>query len=262
MGNIVIATPELSDAAVLTSTGSVAPTLPLANLQDKRPSKVCRWLATGGIRLTVDLGRIVPVTLVALLFTNLSADGELRVLIADTEGGLDDSSLSYDSGWYQPADPAGTPHMLLATPGRWVAIEINDATNPDGFIEAGRLYVAAEGATCWQPEVNGEAGWQLGIEDDSQVATARDGGLLTGARGQRRVLYVNFECQSEAELYGGAFPIMQRRGLHSDVLAVRDPDAGAFLALHTVYGLLGQLTPVVHREADLYGWSLTVREMV
>lgn len=260
MANIALCTPELSDAATLTAEGTVSSSLPLANLQDKQPSKVARWTSLSGIRLKADLGASYDIALVALLFMNLTTDGLMRIVIAATEEALDGSNPAYDSGWFSPSATGAT--QVGSITGRWVSIEIDDPTNPDGYFEAGRLYISAEGETFWQPEVNTAAGAQLGLEDDSEVAVALSGALLPTERNQRRVVNYSFECQSRAELYGGAFPIMQARGLGRDVLVIEDPEDTTYLALRTLYGLMSQLAPVVHREADLWGWSLTVREMI
>ncbi len=260
MANIAVGTPDLSDAATLTAEGTVSSTLPLANLQDKQPSKVARWTSLTGIRLKVDLGASYDIALVALLFMNLSTDGLMRIVIAATEAALDGSNPALDTGWFAPSETGATQVGTVA--GRWVSIEIDDPTNSDGYFEAGRLYICADGLTWWQPEVNAAAGAQLGLEDDSQVDVALSGGLLPTERHQRRVVTYPFECQSRAELYGGAFPIMQARGLHSDLLVIEDPEDADFLALRTLYGLMTQLAPLQHREADLWGWTLTVREMI
>lgn len=253
MANIVIATPVLSDQATLTTAGTVASGLPLANLKSYRPSKVCRWTSLSNISVIADLGSAQSLTLVALLFCNGTGAATWRVRIASTEGGL--ASPTYDSGAL-PLTAQATHHFAAVT-GRWVRIDVTDAANPAGFFEAGRLYIAS----AWQPALNVAEGWQLAFEDDSEVARTLDGGMLVMQRKRRRLLRASFRFQTEAELYSRAYNLISARGLGQDLLVIRDPASG-YRAQQTVYGLLAETAPIVHATAGLYDWDLTVRELI
>lgn len=257
MGNLIVATPELGDAATLSTTGTVAAGLPLTNLQDRRLSKVCRFTSLTGMVIFIDTGAVGDIDLVALLGTNASAAATWRVRTADTQAGTS-SAPAYDSG-----SLSMSPQAVLTGIGasnRWARIDIADAANADGYFDIGRLYLAG-GDTYWQPDLNVAEGWQLGVEDDSEVAVNLSGGLLTTPRNVRRVLRATFDFQSEAELYGNAYRLLTERGLGRDLLAIRDP-AGSYLAEQTVYGVLESSQPIVHRAVALYAWNLTVRELV
>lgn len=257
MGNIVIATPVLSDAATLTAVGSVEPTLPLDNLQSMRPSEVCRWEDRDGVGLVIDLGGSYAISVVALLFLNGTVACQRRVRLAATQDDLTAAPL-YDTGLDTLADPTRFVEVFTAVTCRWVRIDLSDPENADGFLEAGRLYVAA----AWWPELNVSEGWQLGFEDDSEVTRALNGGQLVTRRGKRRVLRASFRFQSEDELYDNAYALMEARGIARDVLVVRDPDGTTQRLRQTVYGLMGDTEPIVHATAGLYDWDFTVRELI
>src|SRR5690606_12075449 len=87
MGNIVIATPVLSDAATITTPDTVASSLPLANLQDYRPSRVARWIDTAAT-LVVDLGANYAITTAALLGISGTETITGRLRLAANEGDL------------------------------------------------------------------------------------------------------------------------------------------------------------------------------
>lgn len=256
MANLLLATPALSDAAVLDSPSPVASTLPLTNMQTMRPSKVARFTDPSDVVITVDTGAIGDISLVALLYTNASATATIRVRIADTEGGLT-SAPTYDSGVVAMNMPTGNVSSIATVSGRWVRIDVDDPDNPDGFFDIGRLYVA----NAWVLAINISPGWGIDIEDDSPVALALDGGLLPTPRGQRRVLRATLAFQSEAEMYGQAFATMRARGTARDVLVVRDPDLTTYLEAQTICGLLA-MQPVINTEIDVYAWQLVVRELV
>jgi hypothetical protein len=125
MGNLVIATPVLSDAATLSAVGAVAASLPLENLQTQRPSQVCRWTDNDGVGLVADLGDSYAVRLVALLAQNGTVDIKRRVRLADTEANLTAAPL-YDSGLATQADPRLFVDVFAAVTCRWVRIDLSD----------------------------------------------------------------------------------------------------------------------------------------
>ena len=255
--NVLIATPELGDAATLSSPGAVAPTLPLTNLQHYLLSRVCRFTSLSNITIYIDLGSTRAIDLVALLGTNATSAATWRVRTAGTQS---DTSPA-------PNSDSGTvlmnPQAVLVSIGasdRWIRIDIDDALNPDGFFDIGRLYVAGAD-TFWQPELNAADPFDFEVEDDSQVATTVTGGLLTKVRNQRRVLRHLFDFQDESEIFGRAYRIVRARGTGRDVLMMTDAE-GDYVAEQTIYGLLTQSQQLSHRGAELFAWQATVRELI
>lgn len=257
MANIVIATPVLSDAATLSAVGSVAPSLPLDNLQTMRPSEVCRWEDNDGVGVVIDLGASYAISVVALLSLNGTVACQRRVRLAATQDNLTSAPL-YDTGLDTLDDPTRFVEVFTAVTCRWVRIDLSDPENSDGFLEASRLYVAAG----WQPAVNHSYGWGLGVEDDSEVTRALDGGQLVTRRGKRRVLRASLRFQSEDELYDNAYGLITERGIGKDLLVVRDPDGTTHRLRQTVYGLLAETAPIVNSALDIFDWDFTVRELI
>lgn len=257
MANVLIATPQLGDAATLTTTGTVSASLPLANMQHYRPARVCRFTSLTGMMIMVDLGSAAVIGLVALLATNATSAATWLVRTADTEAGTS-SAPDYDSGSVSMSPQAVL--VGLGATNRWVRIDIADAANADGFFDIGRLYIAG-GDYLWQPALNAADAFEFEIEDDSQVLPALTGGLLTKVRGQRRVLRHTFDFQDEDEIFGSAYSIIRARGTGRDVLMMTD-SAGTYVAEQTIYGLLTQSQQLVHRGSELYAWQATVRELI
>lgn len=260
MANAIIATPELGDGAVLSSTGTVAAGLPLTNLQEHRLSKLARFTSLSGMTIFIDTESTNEIDLVALLGTNQSAAATWQVRVASTQAGTS-AAPTYDSGSGAMPNPAVLTG--IATSGRWVRIDIEDAANPDGYFDIGRLYVAG-GDTLWQPDLNIAEGGSFAVNDDNQQATALSGAILTTRRNRRRVINETFDFQSEDELYSRAYRQIMARGTGRDLLFIRDPAASAArLADQTIYGVLALANqPIVHRTVDLYSWSFTIEELI
>jgi len=127
---------------------------------------------------------------------------------------------------------------------RWWRIDATDPTNPGGFFQAGRLYLA----NAWQPTRNLQYGWSLGWETNEAAARARGGALYPESGAAWRVIDFELGFADEAEMYANAFALQRRRATSRDVLAIRDPDALARLQDQTVYGLMEELPPIVQRR--------------
>ena len=264
MGNIIIADSALSDAATLTA-GSEAAGMPVGNLQTFQPSE--KWRATNlaAAYVEADLGAAQPLDLIALLYTNTTSAATWRIRGATTQANLT-AAPGYDSGaitaWPQSGlDDWDFVHVfkwLGASPQtfRWWRVDLTDAANPDGHLQAGRLYLS----DAWQPARNLQYGWSIGFADDSIKRRATGGQSWVTARGKRRVLDFTLGFLSEAEMYDNAFDIDRRRGEHADVLAIRDPDDTAHVHRQMVYGLIDGLKPIVNPNFNLFEKSYRIEE--
>lgn len=95
MSNAIIATPEWSDSATIT-TNSPDAEFPVTNLQLRNPTDIFKSVATT-FTITLDRGVTKPANLVSLLFHNGSEFSGFRVRTADSEAGLTSAPV-YDSG--------------------------------------------------------------------------------------------------------------------------------------------------------------------
>lgn len=267
MSNMVLATPVLSDAASLVASDELA-SLPVLNLQDPQPSSVWRTGALGGVYLEIDLGEVRTVNLLALLFSNLGPAARWQVRAAATASGLT-SAPNYDSGsvavW--PASSDLTAHgyanavlWLGEQPQsqRWWRIDLEDAGNSDGYLEAGRLYIA----DAWQPSMNVQPGYSAGFVDETVQKVSAAGTLHAVARKPRRQGRFTLSFFDEAEMKGRAFTLDQTRGRGGDVLFMLDPDPGPFRQHDTIYGLLSELGPITLPSQGVFQKRYQIEEMV
>lgn len=257
MSNIVLATPELSDAATVTSSGETAAG-PVENLKRLQPTDI--WQApTLTPYIEIDLGAVTSFNLVSLLFTNATAGAIWRVRTADTQLGLTTAPdhnvsslpLRHSLVWIDVAIGESAPiivaqspdtgdkrnHAVLWVPGgwsnRWIRIDITDTGNPDGTFMAGRLYVS----NALQPTYNHDYGAADGFDDDSTIDRTDGGQLIPNDGANRPVFEFTLNTANESERHT-VREINRKRGSSKDVLIVTDPNAAENPHDFVKYGLL------------------------
>jgi hypothetical protein len=251
MGNIVIGTPELSDAATLyPSTETTAG--PATSLQTMQPTDV--WEAGGGAPyIEIDLGAVSNFNLIALLFTNATGADQWRVRTANTQGALVSAPV-YDSN-YEVVSYVGSEGHVFMFPGalsnRWVRIDLIAAVNP---FMAGRLYIS----NAFQPTINYDYGGEDGYDDDTLIDVTDGGNLIPNDGANRAIVSFTLNLSDETERHT-IREINKARGAQDDVVVITDPDAAVNKADVIYYGLLQRrraaITTVFNRNK--IGYQLT-----
>lgn len=223
MGNLVIATPELSDAAAITA-GNAATTMPVTNLQNMQPG--LRWGTTSleDIWLVIDLNaEDQPINLIALLAHNASSAATWQIRAAkvledlETKPDYDVTTTMWPNGGLINYESRPSFRWMPDRPTfRYWRIDISDSTNPDGVFRAGRLYLS----NAWQPSRNLNYDWEIQFIDDSQRQVSLGGQVYIDRRGIRRRLSFTLPNLPESEVFGQAFEIDRRRGASRDLLAI------------------------------------------
>lgn len=282
MANLIIAYPNRSDDAVLSGGSWQAP---LANLQTRLLAEVARStnLQAANTQLSIALTKERPALLLALVRHNLSRSATYRL----TAGSAADLADLYDSGWLDvwPAiypqstlgwdspswwdgriaeeDRAGYPanlvHVLSATVfARYWRLELSDADNPAGYVEAGRLYLAEQ----WQPIVNCSWGYGIGWEDKSGVEETLDGVEYFDQRPRYRVARFQLQHMSTDEAYGQAFELQRRQGVTGEVFLLSDPDDAIHRMRHSFLGRVRQLSPIEYASYNRHVTAFEIKEIV
>lgn len=267
MGNTLLAFDNLAEGAVL-SGGAWQVNLPLTNLQNEEQGVVARSVddSEASTRFNVDLQASRMVRAIAIPAHNISLQAGFRI-----RGGSDPDFVTnaFDSGeldawpsiypfgsvpfgadnWWggKPTerDRRGVnPTLVYVLPQsmlvRRLRVEVFDEGNADGFIQAGRLFVA----DGWQPSFNVTVG-SLGHswEDQSLLTAALSGAEYADVRAKRRVARVAFEFLTEAEAMQ-LFDIIRLVGTTREVLYVHDPDETTHALRRRFLGRLRQLGAV------------------
>jgi len=266
MSNIVIASPELLEAATITA-GSEAGGMAASNLK-LLPGRG-RWRATalGSANLVVDLGAAFAINLIALLYTNATSAATWRIRGATSEANLT-AAPGYDSGniAHWPAqtglgDWAWTHAFKFLTTAQnyqWWRIDITDAANPAGYYQASRLYIAA----AWQPSINISFGASHGWVDPSEHGRSRAGQIAVREMNAYRAMNFQLRFQSEAQLFDNAFRLDRLRGRRRDVLVIRDPDTTTRGMDWCICGIVTDVSPIAHPAFDIYEKSYRLEELL
>lgn len=291
MSNCILAFPNIADTTKATlSGGSWVSTLPLTSMQDEVLGTLARStnanIANTLFDITFDKARLVKVF--GLIAHNISTSGQYRLRAfpdaasrTALTGAIYDSGLTdvwiaiYDSlvlEWEDDSLWDGKPSaeslaslnpsliFVLAsnTLAQYWRFEIQDATNPAGYIEAGKLVMAAQ----WQPTYNMQYGASLGTKDRSEVEESIGGTTYASRRSIKRVAKFKIAALSEAEAMAKAFDIKRIAGNTSELLFVWDPADAAQLQRMSFLGRITDSDPVAIPTPDWWETTFEIEERV
>lgn len=161
----------------------------------------------------------------------------------------------YDSGYTSPwpsgwdaetTENLNLPWLAIAgedQTARYWRVNIADSTNPDGYVDLGRLVVAGG----FQPQVNMAYGAGLGFDNETVRETTEGGAALYDTRPTRRTLTGVLDLMPETDAYDEWFRLVTRHGLSGQLFVVYDPDdAAARSAQRSFLAVLRQLNPIEH----------------
>lgn len=268
MGNIILATPLISDLGEIVSVGSEVASMEAVNLLKIQPTDLWRASDLDNIWFEIDLGSAKAIRLVAMLFTNASSSATMRVRGATSQGnlvsspGYDSTAVSHwpTSGLDNWDRTHGIDYNDIANTFRWWRIDIADASNPDGFYEAGRCYLS----TIFQPTLNINFNWDIGWKDSSAIQESAGQQSYPEIKNKLRELKFTLDFQSESQMFGSETPFEtdRLRGSSKDILAIIDPDNADRIMDWTVYGLMKNLKPISNPNFQLYRKSFVITEMI
>lgn len=284
MTNMIIAYPNRGDGAAL-SGGSWSSGLPLDNLKDRRILKVARSsdTMTTSTQFNIDLVRSRSIKVLALVAHNLSLDAQYRIT-ADDDGSFTgpgyqtewrnvwpsmyssetlewedenfwDGSISSD---YISGYPAVLLHLADTLPFRFWRIELSDTTNPDGYIDLGRLFMSEQRS----PTYNFSLGAKLGFESRTDIEESKGGSEFFDINRPRRTYNFTLKALSDQEAYEWMYELMLKADTHSELLVIPDPTdeinrhRRTFLARITAPSQLEQIAYGLHAT------SLSIKELI
>ncbi|WP_342152309.1 hypothetical protein [Methylorubrum sp. SB2] len=285
MANLQILSDVPSDLGAF-SGGSWFANLPLTNLLTQQPKQVARSTsaATSATRFVCDLGQARQLQSFALIGSNLSAKSKVRFRVsnnADSSAPLIDATVSgYPpnivfgsmpwgqfpwSGYRDDPLPAGQVTYYQApapVAGRYVFIDVDDATNTAGYVQIGRFMAGA----AFVPRYNMAYGAALKWNDPTRVSTSVGGQKWFDKRPNFRGFRASFEHATEGEAYGAIYDLHRRVGISGNLLMIYDPaDQADVILRRTIYGSMTELSEIVTANASVdapYTWSLAIEELI
>ena len=281
----MIGFPNRTDAAVLTG-GSWVSILPLSNLQSRVIGKVARSANTAlaSTKFDIDLGAGTKIQAACLRNHNISLSGTYRVT-ASTSPSF--AALAYDSGWldvWPMVYPWGTleweddnfwsgkytveqtqgytaelDHILpMLKVARYWRIEFNDASNPNGYIQFGRLFIGP----IWQPKINMSYGASVAWETKTGVQESIGGTEYFQRRTPYRVAKFSLNWMDQDEAFSQAFELMRRAGIDQEVLFIHDPDDTVHALRRRFLARLRTLSAIEYPYFNINSAAFEVKELL
>lgn len=221
------------DGATVTAS-STRGLLAASHVQNYRPDKV--WRATGCAAewLAWDYGH-PNYALEALVIAghNLSAAATLQYRLANTESDVT-AAPAVDTGvvsaWPasgKPTDPDWPSYFSLLfevnpTGYRYGRLDIADPTNPDGYVQIGRLFAGP----AFVPAVNVDISWSLGLAAPGEAVVSPFGRTFLDDRGPAsRIMQMSFSAMSQSELLREMLELERYCGIARDFAFCLDPAA-------------------------------------
>jgi len=211
-----------TDDATL-SGGSWDAAYPLTHLKNRylfQRARTTDNLATSS-QFVVDTGENQTIGLVALVRTNITLNGTVRVK-GFSDAGL--TTLVYDSG-NLPVTVEGefAHHFAPSEAARYWQVLIVDTVNPAGYIEIGRAFVGWR----FMPAVCQDWGMTIGVESQTVVMQALAGPEFFDSRPNRRVLKGQWSWLTQTEAHDVWLAILRAQDVEKEVYIMMDTDFGS-----------------------------------
>lgn len=242
-GKVVLGLRNRIDVSTLTSDTAWVSTLPLTNVKTQILGHVARTTTDNAFTITADFSGLPArnIGVVSLAGHNLSRTAAVQIQTYQGETEVDDSGML--SPW--PYLAADDPHYLSHT---WsasivdaehiaemmptlvyflpfnlvankVVISITNTSNPDGFVEIGRIFVGQQFVPTLNVEYNDVSYSYL---DFSEIQTSRRHIKFFNKYKPIRVATAVFKDLSEGEAFGGLYAAQRTTGLTGEVIWAAD----------------------------------------
>lgn len=264
MANICLAWGNRVDSATL-SGGDYETAFPRGNLSTLTSyADVARTTdaSTTATKVLLDHGSAVDLRTLAIVAHNLSADAQIRISHGSTSGGSEVYAGAWRYAWlFEPSGGAnGKRHavidILTATvSARYTAVEIDDTTNADGYVEF-KLFI---GASVMIPAINAQYGLQDTLTDLSGRDRSDSGVLWVTAR--RTLRGVSFVMPALTQDEGAELHEMQRVcGSAQPVLYAPEAANTADVQRYGFLGSIDELQPLEYPRYRTRGIGFRITE--
>lgn len=259
MSNAILATPVFSDLATLTGSESVGD-MTISNLNKRSLKRKYRTLELSSVVINVDLGSVRNVNFFALIAHNLTSSATITVQAGSTDAVTDYNTgalsgiTGNDAGFEQQSF---YKFLMSGQRFRYWRFTISDASNPDNYIQIGRLYLS----NAFQPTINIDYGVSWGFEDRSLISETVSGEVVPLVRPKRKMCDWSLSFGSESEMFGTLFDIDRLRGMSKDVIFIEDPEATTYAQHKFIYGLMSELNQIINGAFQLYQKQYKIKEL-
>ena len=245
-----------TDQATL-SGGSWNASYPITNLQNRYLSQKARTSddSTGSTTISIDLGAVQSIGVVALIATNISPSASIRIRGADNSSM---TSPAYDSGTVEPYEHTDYAISFDVVEVQYWRIDITDTSNPDGYVEIGRLFIGGR----FRPAINVDYGPTIGVESKTQVQEALNGPEYFDDRVNRRVWKGTWSALTNAEAYRQMLVIMRGQDVSGEVYFFEDDEDTLYQDQRWFYGRMRSLNAIDWPYLDRHSVGVEISELL
>lgn len=275
MSNALFLSSRWIDGAVVTASSEEG-LLTANHVQTPRPEQV--WRATGDTAewLAWDFGEDVIVEALALVAHNLSATATLRLRLAASEADVT-AAPGFDSTVTSAWPYTGKPDeldwqsyfsLLLAANGtgyRYGRLDIADASNADGYVQAGRLFVGP----AFVPDINVDMNPSISLISPDEAGRTAFGHTYGDNRGPAaRAFQLPMSAVDEDEMGDELFELQRYCGLAKDFAFCLDPAATTRFHRYSMQARFASLNTFTAQPAwnafgiQMWQTTLAIEEML
>lgn len=164
-------------------------------------------------------------------------DGQCTALAA-TGSTLDPAAASYDSGWIDGLVDPSAGKAIVVTPaavvGRYARCDIEDLSNPAGFLSIGLAYAGA----AWQPADGVSWASAMVPEAEQELGATRGGQEHVSLRWRRLAWDLLMEWVSEADHREHLQALVGIAAAGQNILFIPDPADAVGMRRESIFGLL------------------------
>lgn len=234
-------------------------TLPATNLA--HPNRNKKWRSNGvvsNVTLTADFGVARTLQAVALVGSNLTANGRVGVMLNSVNTWT--GSIPYKVTFAAWTSNPGVILLFFAAAQtfRYMRLVLNDAGNADGFLELG---VAYAGPVIEVPAPSTALRWSL--VDPSPTGWSTANTPFTHQFDQYTVVEMPFRAITQASVFGALQTALRAAGTKKPIVLSAYPDGPKDTQVAkdlNVYGLILDLSSFDEAFPKNYPWTLRVRE--
>lgn len=286
MSNIILAWPNHTGDGTLSSPDAWESTLPLVNLQSRIFSDVAQT-AVLTPSITATFTDFKSIGTVALAAHNLSETATIRIRFYSDAA---KTTLLLDSGfvavWPRVFDSLQLPweanNFWLGTPSyadtkiftqlftyhadrnyfiKCVQIDITDSSNPDSYIEAGRLFLAA----TFEPQYNppyGKLDMQYAVNTEIVEALDDESTEYAHIRRPKRIVNIGFDYLTKNEGIMRILDMQRSQGIDKEILYAESREYDQFSNATTFLGRLVSLDKLSIPDVSLYSATINIKEIL
>lgn len=231
MSNVLFLSSKWVDEQTTVSASSVQGLLSAENVQTMRPDQV--WRATGAAAeyLLLVHDSDIPMEAAILVATNFGTGCQLRLRRSNNLANLT-VAPEVDTGLVSAWPASGKPteddwpayFSIIFTNDqdsyRYTRIDIIDPSNPDGYVEVGRLFAGP----AFVPADNIDVNWSFGLDSPDEVIKSPFGQTFTDNRGPAsRLFTIPISAMNEDELMDELYELERYCGRAKDFAFCIDP---------------------------------------